>query len=209
MRTIGQTIKDARVKKKLSLESLERQTKIKKEFIDALEKSRWEKLPELPVVTGFVKNIAPALKLSKRNLVALLRRDYPPKKLSINPKPDVFRKFTWSPKLTFLTGMVVIILTIASYLFFQYRDFMSPPELVVDLPIEEQVVDADLLTVSGKVDPEATVSVNNQQVIVGEEGEFSTEIEIIEDTREVVVKAVSRSGKESMVVRSIIPKLGK
>src|SRR3990172_8865555 len=98
MRLIGEVIKEARLRKKLSKNKLEKDTKIKKDFIEAIEESRWDLLPEFPVVSGFVKTIATYLGLKEDQLVALLRRDYPPKDLKINPNPDISEKFTWSPK---------------------------------------------------------------------------------------------------------------
>jgi cytoskeletal protein RodZ len=57
MNSIGKILKNARIKKKLSLSSLSDKTKIKRDFLDAIEKEEWEKLPEFPVVLGFVKSI--------------------------------------------------------------------------------------------------------------------------------------------------------
>ena len=64
MKTIGRALKEARTQKRLSLSKLESQTKIKKNFIQAIENEDWESLPEFPVVVGFVKSIAGALKIS-------------------------------------------------------------------------------------------------------------------------------------------------
>lgn len=207
MRTIGKAIKDARSKKKLSKENLAKETKVKKEFIDSIEKESWENLPEYPVVVGFVKKISSALKLNEKHIVALLRRDYPPKVLRVNPKPDVGGKFTWSPRLTFLAGIVLVVITILGYLGIQYIQFISPPELELVVPNEGQVVTEESLRVVGTADPDASVLVNNQPVIVGSMGEFATEIEIFEGTQEVVVIARSRSGKETVIRRKIVPEL--
>lgn len=207
MRTIGEVIRQARVKKKLSRVELKKETKIKKEFIEAIEKEEWNKLPELPVVTGFVKNIAQALGLNKTKIVALLRRDYPPKTLRISPKPDVSDKFTWSPRLTFFVGVFLVAFLIIFYLGLQYINFVSPPSLTVDNPQEAQVISENMLSVSGTTDADATVSVNNQPVLIKEGGEFETEIEIFEGTYEVVVIATSRSGKETVIRRKIVPEL--
>ncbi|MBU0569663.1 helix-turn-helix domain-containing protein [Patescibacteria group bacterium] len=207
MRTIGEVIKQARIEKNFSLAQLEKETKIKKSFIEALEKGNWKDLPELPVITGFVKNIASALKISKKQALALLRRDYPPKKLSINPKPDVSDKFTWSPKLTFLIGSLAVFFTISTYLGFQYKSFMALPNLEIETPQENQVVTKNVLTVSGLTETEATIKVNNQPVLVDENGKFSAEIEVFEGTKEIVIQALSRSGKETVIRRTIVPKL--
>ncbi len=208
MRTIGQAIKEERTKKNISLSGLASQTKIKREFIQAIENENWTNLPEYPVVTGFVKNIYQALDIDVRAGVALLRRDYPPKNLTINPKPDVSKEFVWSPKLTFLTGIGLVAIAIVSYLTFQYISFISPPKLSLEAPVEGQMVDSTKVTVLGKTDPEATVKVNNQPVIVGDDGSFTTSIEVVSDTNEVLVIAKSRSGKETVLSRKIEVRIG-
>ena len=207
MKTIGKLLKEARVRRRYSLDKVERETKIKKEFVDAIEKENWKVLPEYPVVVGFVKNLASSLKINESQAMAFLRRDYPPQKLSINPKPDVSKEFVWSPKLTFLVGVGVVLAVILGYLVFQYVRFVSPPELIVNEPAEGQVVDSRFLTVAGKTDTDATIRVNNQPVLINENGEFTTEIEISETTGEIEVKATSRSGKETVIRRNIKPEL--
>jgi cytoskeletal protein RodZ len=207
MKNVGEVIKKARLKKKLSREKLEVKTKIKKEFIEALENSRWDILPDYPVVFGFVKNIADVLGLKEASLTALLRRDYPPKILRINPKPELREKFKWSPKATFITAAVSVFLIIFTYLGLSYLNFIRPPSLELLEPVESQLVERNILTVKGKTSAEAFVEVNNQPVIVGEDGYFEAEIEIFEGTEEIVVIAKSRSGKESVIRRKIIPEL--
>ncbi len=209
MKTIGQAIKEARTKKSMSLGYLASKTKIKQEFIQAIENEKWLSLPEYPIVTGFVKNIYQALDLDPQSAVALLRRDYPPKKLTINPKPDLSKEFIWSPKLTFLTGIALVAVSILGYLVFQYISFISPPKLTIEAPTDGQQVTSSKVTVSGRTDAEATVKVNNQPALVGEDGMFSTEIEVVPDTREIVIIAKSRSGKESVVSRKIEVELSK
>jgi len=208
MKTIGKTLKDARLKKKVSLARLSEITKIRKEFIGAIEEDDWKKLPEFPVVTGFVKNIAQALGMGANTAAAFLKRDYPPQDLRINPKPDVSKEFIWSPKLTFLLGTVIIVVALFGYLIYQYIRFISPPMLNVEVPIEGQIVNEDKLSVNGKTDLEATIKVNNQPVLLDDKGDFTAEIEVTENTNEVTIVARSRSGKESVVKRSIRVDLG-
>lgn len=207
MKSIGNIIREARTAKKISLARLENETKIKKEFLVAIETENWEVLPDLPVLTGFVKNIASALDFSQNQLSAILRRDYPPRKLAINPKPDVADKFTWTPKLTFYVGAFIVAVFILGYLIFQYAKFVRPPILSVLRPKEGAEVTTDLVRVEGKTDPNATVKVNSQPVLVNEDGTFSVDIEIFEKTGEIVVVATSRTGKETVVRRTIKPVL--
>ena len=195
MNNVGQILKEARLKKGVSLIKLENITKIKREFITKIEENDWDNLPEFPVVSGFVKNIANALNLSVNNINAILRRDYPPKKLSINPTPDAESKFYWSPKLTFKVGIGILILLVLSYLGFEYMKFIKPPELEINNPKNNEIITDTEVKVSGKTTTDVGLTINNQPIILDQEGNFTTEIQITKDTKEIKFVATSRYGK--------------
>lgn len=206
MKTIGQYLREQRKQKGMSFEDLSAKTRIRKEFLVAIEKENWDKLPEFSVVSGFVKNMADAIGMNRDQAVAILRRDYPPKAntpINVNPKPEVPREFRLSPQLTFLFGVGAVIVSIIIYLVFQYFNFMRAPMLSVSAPVENALVLSTDLAVSGKTDPNTTVIVNTQPALVDEEGNFTTIIEITSNTQVVEVKARSRAGKETVITRTI------
>lgn len=203
MRNIGQILNEARTKKGISLKKLESITKIKKSFLVAIEDGEWKNLPEFPVVVGFVKNFASAVGVDETLATSSLRRDYPPQDLPINPKPDVVSKFSWSPKLTFYVGFGLVAVLVFSYIAFQYNKFISPPSLTVNSPVENAVITQGSVLVSGTTDSDGKVTVNNQPTLIDDTGVFSVTIEVSPETKEIVVKAVSRSGRESTVKRKI------
>lgn len=207
MKTVGDILKTARLKKRYSLRKVEKETKIKKEFIEAIEEGNWKDLPELPVVSGFVKNLSSFLEVDVKTSCATLKRDYLPQKLSINPKPDVGGKFTWTPKYTFLAGILIVILALFGYLGFQYVKFNSPPQLEVINPSEGFITTTNKVEVSGKTDSDSTVKVNNQLILVNDDGTFNGQIEVFEGTGELVITATNRSKKETTIVRKIVPEL--
>lgn len=204
MNTIGTLLTKARRERGLSLERLESETRIKRVFIKAIEEEDWEKLPEYPVVLGFVRSIAGVLGIPDGKALALLRRDYPPKNLKINPNPDVEKKFSWSPKLTFLVGIGLFLLLLLGYLGLQYTKFMAPPMLEISKPKEEEVVFSKKVVVEGKTETDTTLEVNNQPIIVDADGNFSGSVEISKETTELTFKATSRSGKETEIKRKIV-----
>lgn len=203
MNTIGQIIKDARLRKKYSLARLEEITKIRKSFLEAIEKEKWDVLPSFSTVLGFVKSLSTALEIDTNLAVAILKRDYPPRKLNINPKPDVSEKFTWSPKLTFVAGVIIALAVIFGYLGFQYYRFISPPSLSVVSPKENQIVKGGNVLVFGSTDSDSKITVNNQPVIVNDNGKFSLSLEVAPQTKEINIVAVSRSGKSTTIRRTI------
>lgn len=208
MKTIGTLLKSTREAQNMSIRDLSRETKIKVEFLDSLEREAWTKLPELPVTIGFVKNVADALGINREQAVAFLRRDYPPKVLSMLPRERVRSAFRWGPKYSFFVVAGVLLLILGSYLVYQFTSFSSPPKLTVISPTEGEMVNSKNVTVRGVTEETSTVRVNSQPVVVEKDGTFTTEVEVVAQTKEVIVVATSRSGKETTVKRTIqvIPK---
>lgn len=203
MKKIGQLLKEARDQKGYSLIKLENITKIKLSFIELIEKEEWDKLPAFPTVLGFVKNIAAALGMDEKMAVAVLKRDYPPKKLNINPKPDISSKFLWSPKITFIIGVSAIVVLFFGYLIFQYVRFISPPRLNVESPKQGQTISGNNVLVFGSTDVDSKLMINNQPVLIDDDGKFSVTLNVVPETKEIDIVATSRSGKMTEVKRNI------
>lgn len=203
MKRIGTFLKSARMEAGITYRELARDTKIKPEFLENLEEEQWDKLPELPVVVGFVKSVADALAINRDQAVALLRRDYPPRKLSINPKPDLKREFRIGPR--FIIGLVctLFVCVLAAYLIYQYRAFTSPPALTVISPVENELVSTTKLTVRGTTDLGSTVRINGQPALSDKDGNFVAEIEVASEMTAIEIKAISRSGRETVISRTI------
>jgi len=197
MNTIGSFLHDAREKKKISFKELSFSTKIKESFLKAIESEKWDILPEYPIVLGFVRNIAGVLDIPVDTALALLRRDYPPKTLKISPSPDISKKFSWSPKITFALGIITVCIVLFSYLVLTYANFTRPPKILIEKPKEGEVIINSNVTVQGKTDADVTLSVNNQPILVDENGRFVGEVKISKETNNLLFKAISRSGKEN------------
>lgn len=207
MITIGKLIKEARLTKKLSRRGLGDITKIRENFIAAIEEEKWSSLPEKAVVSGFIKSLAGVLDVDLNQAMAFFRRDYPQVTAKFAPKPDLPTRFAWSPRLTFILGSVAVFVIVGLYLLLQYLNFIKPPKLLIETPSENQEITTNIIKVEGSTDTDATVVVNNQPVVVTDDGKFMTDLEVAPQTTSIEVKARSRFGKETVVVRSISVKL--
>ena len=203
LKTIGQILKKSRLEKKYSTENLEKITKIKLSFIEAIEDNDWEKLPSFSTVLGFVKSISNALDLEESAMVSFLKRDYIPKTESVTPKPDITNKIWFSPRLAFIISIVTLVFVLSGYLISQYIKFSSAPNVNLQGPTENQIVENGKVIVFGKTDADVKIIINNQPIIVDDEGKFSINLDVSANTNEIIVKGVSRSGKETVVRRKI------
>lgn len=75
MESVGETIRRVRQEKKLSIEDLAKRTRIRAEFIDALEEDRYEIFPARTYVVGFLRACARALSIDEQELLRRFRAD--------------------------------------------------------------------------------------------------------------------------------------
>lgn len=211
MRTVGQILKDKREEKLYSLDDIEKNTKIRKELLEALEKDDYEVLPPVTFIQGFIKNYAKFLGLDAEKLLAIFRRDFeskkhPPQVLDSFANPLKSKKFSLTPSK--VLGMVVVIIIIGFfvYLWMEYRSFVGAPNLAVNKPQDQQTVEIPSIEVEGKTDPEVKVMVNNQEIAVDGSGYFQEEIKLSATINTISVTATSKFGQTAKVERTVFVK---
>ncbi len=207
---LGDKLKEERKKQGISIEEVAKATKIRHEFLEAIEKGEYKKLPSSAYAQGFVKNYVDFLGLPEKELLALFRREFNEKEfLGVLPK-----SFT-QPKEVSLEGIrikragvigVGIFLVLLFYIFFQYSSAFFSPSIVVSAPKEGTSISTQVITVSGTTEPNATVTVNNIPVLVDTSGGYTKEITVFPGNVMITVKSTNSFGKTSTVERHIIVK---
>lgn len=206
MKTVGEILRAARLERKWSLEELAKRTKIQERFLKALEQSDIDHLPEAPFVKGFIRTTASELGLKPDEMVSIFRRDFgADKKGNIIPKEGEEiedKEFRWTPRLTAISMITVVITTFAGYLLFQLHMLTNPPLLIVDLPKDHALVSQEVL-IQGRTDPSATVSINGQEIKKNRNGTFSQTIPFLEGEHAITIIATGQNGKSANAERTI------
>ncbi len=208
MRTVGQVLKEEREKRLYTLEEIEKATKIRRELLEALEAGLYTKLPPPTFVQGFIKSYGKFLKLDPEKLLAIFRREFservhPPRILETFSNPIDKKKFKLTPARA-LGGLILsLVIIFFVYLWFEYRFLMGGPFLEVSQPVNQFNTTASTVLVAGRVDPEATLSINNQEIGVDPAGKFSQEIKLSDDINTIEISAVGKSGKVTKVERTV------
>lgn len=203
----GQKLAEERRSKGLTLTEVSNATKIKEEFLRAIERSEYEALPSPSYAQGFVRTYARFLNLPDKDTLALFRRDFAgDKNFEVLPKSLAGRKTVPLRKFRirqiFVLGFFAILILLG-YIFFQYRyAFLNPP-LDLTSPKEAENISSSTITVAGKTTPNATVYVEDEAVVVDENGNFKKEIVGFPGETTITVKAVSRFGKETTLRRKV------
>lgn len=204
---VGQKLSQSRLKKGLTINEAARATKIRPEFLLAIEKGEYQKLPEKTYVQGFVRNYAEYLGFSRNEIIPLFRREFDEKTV-FKVLPEGFTKSLDIPQRRIKIGATAILvfvffILLLGYIFFQFRNVFFNPYLQVYSPKEMEILKSSHISVSGKADPNSTVFVNSDPVSIDKSGAFSKQIDIFEGKTNIKIKAVNRFGKETIIEREV------
>jgi len=105
MKNVGKILQEARLERKITLEQVSEQTKIRQDVLAALEANDFQRLSSIASIKGFLKSYAEFLGLPSAQVLAFFRRDFMGKEkkkvvLGGLVKPVVRRQFNWTPKKT-------------------------------------------------------------------------------------------------------------
>ena len=199
MRKISEILRDARMEKKVSLESVVKATKIRKQFIIAIEEGRYDALPSESYALGFIKNYAQYVDVDKNMAAALFRREYEARQGKMLPtfksQDKAIKKINIFSPRNLIVGLAVFV--ILGYIAFQYGSFILGPRLEVNSPKENAVIRNNIVEVSGSTDPYATVLINNEETYVQLDGTFKKTLYLFEGERVILVTSQNRNGKNT------------
>lgn len=207
MRTVGIILKEARIAKGLTFADIERETKIRAKFLEAIEADDYSQLPSVSYAKGFVKNYCEFLGLNSHNILAFFRRQtHEVSRSSILPKQEESLNRTWfqlTPGRFLALVLVGLALLFLGYLGLQYRSLQEPPTLVVSEPKNNLANNTSRLDILGRTDPDATVTVNNVSVLVRSDGQFFDQISLDPGVNHIIIAATSRYGKTTTVRKDV------
>ena len=208
---IGSKFSEARIRKGLSIEEVSQATKIRKEFLEAIEDGQYNKLPSTAYAYGFVRNYAKFLGLNPEQSVAIFKREFDADKAfdvlpkSFSKKEGTSKKIRVGRSVILTFGVFILIIL---FIFFQFKDAVFSPSLIVNEPQENQTVFSQDLQVKGVADPNSTVYVEDQLVSIDDSGNFTKIITVFPGKTSIDIKALNRFGKQTNLVRDINVKTG-
>lgn len=203
MKTAGDLLKDKRLLKELTLEDVSAKTKIKIEYLEAIENSDFAKLPSSTFAKGFLRNYASFLYLNPDTIVAMFRRDF-----TENKKGEIIPRGMVAPvgsKPRFVTVSLILTsiatLVFLGFLGFQLISWWSLPKLKLLQPQNGDTY-GEKVTIKGVADTDASVSINGQKVILDQNGQFSLDLILSAGTQSVLVESTNRRGQSTSLSRT-------
>lgn len=206
MQKISQLLKEEREKRDLSIEHVERITKIRKNFLLAIENGKFDQLPSQAYAMGFVKNYASFLGYPEGKAIALFRREYDDKKensVTFKQRESVRKGFFDAKRILLFATFIIIII----FIIFQYGSLIFGPKLEVVSPRDRSIIGGNLIEVKGKTDPYAALFINEEEVYVAPfDGSFKKTIYTFSGEQKIKIVAKNRYGKSSKKELSVTVK---
>lgn len=208
MKTVGQILEQRRLEKKQDIDEIARITRIRFRYLRALEADDYSQLPSATVAKGFIRNYGQFLGLNANYLLAVFRRDFVENPQGqIVPRgmvEPVTKNSLWTPRSTVIATVALIFTLFGSYLVYQYYQLLGPPFLEVSFPQADLVTEQDTIQIIGRTDPEATILVNNQSLVLDKGGQFSVRLPLVSGENTVTVIATSKTGKSASISRKVV-----
>lgn len=212
-KTLGEKLRSIRNERRISLGEVSRSTRIQMKYLESLEAGEYEKLPADVYVKGFLRGYAEFFGIDEKNLIRLYEKE---KGIKINlerPNEDKIAKretinispFLITPKVISATLGLLLLFGGFFYLYEEFGSFTNVPKLIIIKPEQNSVESGNSVTIQGVTDKDAKLFINDQLVLVSDDGEFNENLALQFGANTITIKAVNRFDKaavQNIIVQS-------
>lgn len=151
MSVFGDTLRQARAQKGVTLREVERDLRINRHYLAALEEESFEHLPALTYQRGIVRSYAIYLGLDPARLVTLFEeaRGVPPGEQTLNPAVQPMEVPNhWAPNFAIIAFTLIAGAVVMAWLYSAYFNVSSDPQPVIGLQPTVTAVSDEVIYVS-------------------------------------------------------------
>jgi len=208
--TLGEKFRKLRLGKNWTLEVAAEKTKIAAHYLQSLEKSRYDDIPGEVYITNFIKVYEQKLGVEPGKCLEQYRLERHIIELKKHHRflPEIGQSSFWEkilkPKNIKLAAICAIILVVLSYIILNVYQTVTPPKLTIFYPASDLEVSDPVIKVTGQSEKEALVTINNQEILLTENGKFEETISLRIGLNLLVISAKKRHGWENKIERHIL-----
>lgn len=206
--SLGKILKEARISLGLSLEKCSQLLKIQKKYLERLERGLYDKLPADVYTKKFVEKYAQLLELDSNGLIQYYHRE---RKIDerLHSQKIVgghlkVPRFVITPRVITCFLLSFFFLLTISYFFYQLRNLVGRPVIVLESPLEDIVTSVEKIAIIGQTDPSVYLTINGQPVNLEKDGNFEETISLQPNLNIIRLEAVNRFGRKTTKIRQII-----
>lgn len=225
--TFGSVFVKRRNELGLSVSRIERDTNIRRRYLEAIEKMDFDALPRRIYLERILKQLCEYLSLPYPYVEKLWKnavnknvkqREFPGSKKRISEPKSIFNyhvltpkkhdTFLFTPRLLVTIGTVIILAVLFVYFFFLYSSVSSKPKLDIIEPLDNITVRSDNIYVEGFTEPGNSTSINGNGIPVNQDGYFKQQVGLNAGINKIFIQTEGTNGKISTVERIINADIG-
>ena len=200
--TIGERLRKARDGADLSIEEVSISTRIKEDYIRAIEMGMYSELPGEVYALEFIKKYARFLRMDCARAAEAYKKE---KQGTFCPPPareKVFKYSRWMATSMITASSIAFI----AYAVFFGRAFFSGPEIEIASPKEYIETSSSLITIQGTAKRAEKVMINMEQIQVEKDGSFIESFNLPYGMNIIRISAQSRLNKTTVKYIGILVK---
>ncbi len=205
---LGDKLKALRKVANLTLSDMEKKTKINILFLRCLESGSYHALPDPIYTRNFLKIYLRVLRMDDTYFLNLFEQERGTcdfvKQARLPRQKAQALKFFVASRFVKIGFFGLIAASILFYLGMQVRSIVTPPILSIFEPADGFVTNDATISVTGSVEQDAGVRVNETEVLLTKEGNFEVEVALERGVNLIKIESVKRYSRSSVEYRRVI-----
>jgi len=208
---LGKMLLKAREDSGLNLDEFAIKIGVPKKYIEAMEKNSFNELPPVKIFRiAYLRAYISALNLEQEDIINQFKKEGGLSNVKKNDAPLLKNagKFSaFSPSVLLRNSFIILlVLFFASYMGWQVKGMLQPPKLTVYTPTEGAVSNQISVKVQGQSEKEARLTVNGQDIMINEKGQFESMVDLSNGVNTIIISAVKKHGRATTVTRHVVVK---
>lgn len=203
IQTLAEYLSLSRQKLNLDVKTVSMLTQIKLSYIESLESGNWERLPAEVYIKGFLKQLAEVYRVKESDLVDQFEKEQTFSRKLPAASSQNLSQININPRTLIIATAVFLVVGATVYVSSQVRSVLALPVLEVTEPASDINVSGRNIVVAGRTEAGASISINNQAVLVDRNGFFAENLVLSPGLNVIEVKSMNKFGKENVAIRKI------
>ncbi len=206
-KALPEILREEREKAGLSLEDLSLKIQISLKYLKSLEDGDYDLLPGDVYAREFLKKLARHWHLNAPAVQQIYQKEksaqltLPAFKLKKNYQASG----GWlSPRSIKQAVVAAVILALVGYLGWEVKNIYTPPKLTIISPPSETVTTNSYLAILGQAEPETTITINQQEILADESGNFNQTVDLTVGLNVFKISASKKHSAAKTVTISIL-----
>lgn len=206
MITVGDILKKKRLEKGLTLDDIEKNLRVRKKFLLALENNQWLNFSSKVYITGLIKNYAQFLEIDYKKALAYFERDYEKKEVPTFKKSLSDSYFISNSRKVFFAVIFLVFGFFLIYFGYQIKLYFTPPKVEIISPKESFFSNQKVIKLIGQTEKEALIKIGNQRVFQNDKGIFEFNYPLKKGTNQIIIEVIGVNGRKTIIKKEIFNK---